>query len=97
MGYYTKFTIEAPQEVLLALEELSGYGYLSDEGFVEGKWYKHREHCKQVSQQFSDVLITVHGEGEEAEDLWVAYYLNEKEQMEKAIISYADFDSSKLK
>lgn len=60
------------------------------------KWYSHKEDMAKMSKAFPGVLFTLHGEGEEAGDLWVEYYLDGKIQREDAKIIYAEFDRSKL-
>lgn len=61
------------------------------------KWYKHDEDMLRLSREFSGVLFTLRGEGEEGDDLWQTYYFDGMLQHEKAIISYAEYDPTKLK
>lgn len=42
------------------------------------------------------ILLTLYGEGEESEDLWVKYFLNGKMQISVAKIIYAKFDEKEL-
>ena len=52
---------------------------------------------KDMSLQFADILFELKGEGEEAGDVWKAYYLNGKEQICRAKITFDEFDESKMK
>lgn len=61
------------------------------------KWYEHQAQMKSFSILHPNVLFTLHGEGEENDDLWNEYYLNGKVQVEKATIQIAPFDAKKLK
>jgi hypothetical protein len=99
MGYYTNFELVVPAEIASAVEDaifdLTGYrfrnGYLNDV-----KWYNWSVHMRDISAQFPDYLITLHGSGEESDDLWRAYFKNGLSQYAGAIITYDDFDESKL-
>lgn len=68
--------------------------YLADE---PRKWYESTADMKEMSIRFEDVLFKLHGEGEEAGDLWDEYYLNGKHQRCNAILTYEPFDENKLK
>ena len=50
----------------------------------------------RMSNKFPTVLFTLRGEGEKAGDLWIKYYRGGKVQGCKGIITYDDFDPSKL-
>ena len=67
------------------------------EGGNSCKWYKHKEDMKALSAKFPGILFTLHGEGEESEDLWVQYWLGGKCQEEKAQVVFGSFDESKLR
>jgi len=54
-------------------------------GFVKGlvlgnhdqsKWYDHPDHMKILSEKFSNIGFILSGEGEEAGDMWIKYYLD---------------------
>lgn len=40
-----------------------------------GKWYEHESDLKKFSAAHAGVLFTLHGEGEENEDIWNKYFL----------------------
>jgi hypothetical protein len=61
------------------------------------KWYDHEDDMRNVSKNFKDVLFVLTGNGEEAKDMWVKYFLNGKMQVENAVITYGEFDKNKLK
>lgn len=61
------------------------------------RWYDCDDDMKQLSSQFPEVLIKMEVEGEENGDLWINYFLNGKMQHCPAIITYDEFDTTKLK
>lgn len=61
------------------------------------KWYEHEADLREMSAAIPNVLFTLHGEGEEAGDIWDAYFLNGKGQKEKAVLTIGSFDERKLK
>lgn len=96
MGYYTNYSIkthpeEVGEEVTTALtkkdEYFEGYPWkFYSESWHCGdscKWYNHNEDMLKISKQFSDVIIELHGEGEESGDYWYKYYKNGKLIKEK--------------
>jgi hypothetical protein len=60
------------------------------------KWYEDTEDMCRLSKEYSNVLFTLTGNGEEPEDMWVKYFMNGKVQIEKAVITYGKFDPKKL-
>lgn len=60
------------------------------------KWYDHEKDMKAFSKKFPNVLFTLHGEGEEAGDVWNKYFVNGKMQVARATIAIAPFDKDKL-
>lgn len=99
MGYYTRYELEIVEgndnvtNYEEEISELYGYGSCFEDSI---KWYRHIEDMKKYSLKHPKTLFKLIGEGEEAGDLWVEYYLNGKIQQVKAKIIYDDFDSSKL-
>lgn len=57
----------------------------------EAKWYDHDEQLTKMSIIFPDVLIEVHGEGEENGDVWKSRYLNGKSETVRAEMIFPDF------
>jgi len=100
MGYNTRYslTTNSDQETFELISaraaEISDY---SDPFEDTIKWYDHDTDMLKLSLEFPGVLMTLNGEGEEAGDIWVKYYLDGKMQEEQAKIVLGDFDPSKLK
>ena len=63
----------------------------------EAKWYEHTEDLVKFSAKHPNILFTLHGDGEENDDVWNKYFLNGKVQIAKAEIQIAPFDPAKLK
>lgn len=96
MGYYTDYDISGnSEEVADAIEKISEYSWYSRS--MNGKWYNWKEHCTEVSKMFPDRLVVLEGDGEESGDQWKAYFKNGKSQACKAIVTFEEFDESKLK
>ena len=62
----------------------------SFESYDEHKWYDHDKDMIKISAMFPDVVFCLHGEGEESDDLWNAYYSNGKSEICPARIIYDD-------
>ena len=59
-------------------------------------WYECDEDMKKFSLKHKDVLFEMHREGEGSLDLSKTYYKNGKMQECGAVITYEDFDETKL-
>jgi hypothetical protein len=104
MGYYTHFELkwdtEDPQldmEISHFLDENSEtyYGLEPDGSCADAvKWYSYDDDMIEMSRNFPTVLFTLSGEGEEAGDLWKAYYKNSKSQRVDAKIVFPEPDLS---
>lgn len=66
------------------------------EAYLHDKGWEHNNIMIDLSLKFPNILFTLHGEGEENDDLWRKYYLNGKIQVEYAQITYGEFDKEKL-
>ena len=74
------------------------HGVNSDGSMSEScKWYDHEDSMRAISEAFHNVLFTLHGEGEEAGDIWDKYFLNGKMQACKAKVVIEPFDEKQLK
>jgi len=62
-----------------------------------GKWDNYKGLLVNLSLEYPDTLFTLHGEGEDTNDIWNFYVRNGLSQFEKAIITIPDFDETKLK
>ena len=107
MGYYTHFKITVPKEAGITEEILEkasgGYGFeeYKDGTFVSAdnyKWYEHTEDMKKLSAdpKYKDIVFTVEGEGEEAGDVWKAYYKNGKSVTHRVEFVFPDFKDEDL-
>lgn len=93
-----------PQTVSVKLEEyikeqgfFCDYGNCSSGWSIVDKWYDYEDDMIEMSKCFPDILFTLHGVGDDSEDLWFAYFCNGKMQNCPAIITYDDFSPKKLK
>lgn len=100
MGYTTNYCLDHDitdnGEFDGNFESVTGYSFDYDNQ-LSGKWYDHEEHMKHISKQYPEQLFTLHGEGEEAGDLWKKYFKDGKMQFVRAVVTYEDFDEDKLK
>lgn len=108
MGYYTIFKLSAKDSEITdnMKKELSviNRDYFNNmnlideliEGWFEAKWYDYVDNMKMLSLKFPNKVFILEGNGEENEDMWVAYFMNGKVQYEKAKITYNYFDPNKL-
>lgn len=60
------------------------------------KWYDWKDDMIAMSTNFPGVLFKLHGDGEEAGDIWDAYFLNGKSQVCKAEIAIPPLDMAAL-
>lgn len=60
------------------------------------RWYYSEEDMLLLSKRFPSMVFHLHGEGENAEDLWNAHYWNGKSQRCPASIQYDPYDPSEL-
>ena len=108
MGYYTIFKLSAKDSEITddmkkELSTINSYYFdnmnLIDElveGWFEAKWYDYVDNMKMLSLKFPTTVFILEGDGEENDDMWVAYFMNGKVQYEKAKITYNYFDPNKL-
>lgn len=99
MGYYTRheLTIIDGEDYKIDYEkeiaENTDYSILFDGGI---KWYDCEKDMKKFSKKYPNTTFLVDGEGEENGDIWKAYFKNGKMFKTKAIITFEEFDESKL-
>ena len=93
MGYYTRYELTANPDAQLvwdAVKENENINYAVGEDGHSGescKWYKNEDDMVEFSKKFPSVTFRLHGEGEEAGDLWDKYFRNGKKQICKAVIT----------
>lgn len=109
MGYYTAYVLNLPAENPLTEDGLTQMDEIVDafQVFEEGsardgywygyaKWYDYEQDMARLSKQFPDILFELHGNGEDQEDIWYAYFQDGKVQHCQAEIYFAPFDPKKL-
>lgn len=110
MGYYTDYDLdisphgrdvfsnEEIDELEREIDLLNVFesGHTVGGYYCNAKWYDHDEDMMRLSGRFPDILFSLHGNGENQEDMWDAYYLNGRMQYCGAKITYPPFDESQL-
>lgn len=61
------------------------------------KWYESTTDMIEVSRNYPGILFTVHGEGEEHDDIWDEYFLNGRFQHDHAEIKFEGFKEELLR
>jgi len=77
------------------LRENKDAGYvLRPDGTSEdsAKWYSHEKDVAALSRMYPDVTFTLHGEGEETEDIWKKYFKGGRMQTAVAKITIPPCD-----
>jgi hypothetical protein len=104
MGYYTyhQFDIVGNDPSGLTeddhkreLGELTGY---NDNLFEDSnKWYDEPEEMTEYSKRNPETTFKITGEGEEAGDVWIRYYLNGKTQELIPTVTWPEFNVNNFK
>lgn len=103
VGADSHTTSTIPHITLVSLEDeiekmsVFEYGNFDDGYYANAKWYDWEEDMCILSKRFPEILFCLHGNGENNDDLWVAYFFEGKCQYCPAVITYEDFDPSKLR
>lgn len=104
MGYNTSYRLECIDTAIVAAWIESGESEeadyaLTDDGSTNEscKWYEHEQDLLALSAKHPDVLFTLHGEGEEAGDVWRKYFLGGKVHAPKTRIVIPEFDPKELR
>lgn len=63
---------------------------------LDQRWYYSEEDMLLLSKRFPSMVFHLHGEGENAEDLWNTHYWNGKSQQCPAVINYDPYDPAEL-
>jgi hypothetical protein len=104
MGYntYREFEIEGidnsgltEEDHTIAIGELTGYGpTLFEEA---NKWYEEILEMTEYSKRHPKTTFKITGEGEEAGDVWIRYYLNGKTQELIPTVTWPEFNVNNFK
>lgn len=107
MGYYTRYNFRKQEtwseETLAEFAKWRGETDASfavnDYGEAIGtcKWYEWESDLRWLSKRCPEQLFVLFGEGEDPDDLWVAYALGGLIYKADAEIVYPKFDATKLK
>ena len=60
-------------------------------------WSTHEKELRDFSKKHRDYLFSLYGQGDEAPDIWIKYFMNGKMQYCPANITFDEFDKKKLK
>lgn len=103
MGHHTYFSLSVTPdtneyEIIAEVRALHEWTGMNEEGSPENSesWFSHEEDMKEFSKKYPDHLFTLWGKGDENDDDWKCYFKNGKMQMEGAVVTYGEFDESKL-
>jgi hypothetical protein len=101
MGYYTNYSLSILEgndpniDYEYEIGEISGYGESTFEEDI--KWYNHTKDMINISKKYPNTVFALKGIGEESDDMWIRYFKDGKCQAEDALISFPNYDKSKLK
>lgn len=111
MGYYTNFELTVtpePSEELHKYLTVSDYNQLlsyigafyryptGEYSSSEWKWYNWEDDMLDLSIRFPDYVFRLFGDGEDRDDLWVAFFKNGLSYTVNLIVDIPPFDESKL-
>lgn len=105
MGYTTSHVLRLinsniqVEDILKSEEDFPGLDYAIDENgdyYESVKWYDHEEDMRILSGRYPDVIFALEGEGMNQGDHWFEYYKNGKMQRCNAIVSFDEYDETKL-
>lgn len=104
MGYDTSYSLSMKDgsydlvEQFVEENEYAKYALCSNGDCREScKWYEHEKDMRKFSKKHPKAIFILSGEGEESGDIWKKYYKNGKMQKCKAVITFEEFNSKKLK
>lgn len=102
MGYYTDYELTVSDNSLIdtiaaEMSEFTDYKWNSSLALYDVKWYNWQSDIREISSRYPNVLFTLDGAGEESADIWRVYAKNGKIQLEKAKITFEQFNEEKLK
>jgi len=99
MGYNTQYTLSWEVENFeLPLDFQEKTNLTKEERFsTYQSWNSHEDDMKKLSLLYPEIVFTLHGVGDEFEDIWYKYFKNGKMQETRATFVYDNYDEAKLK
>lgn len=105
MGYCTYYSLSVENSTenfeiySKRLQEISGFQpiALCGDSCDYIKWRNRDEDMISLSKEYPDVLFILDGNGDDADDIWRAYYQNGKYKYSKADIIYKPFNELEWK
>ena len=61
------------------------------------KWYDYDRDLRRISKEFTGVVFTLNGMGDDRKDIWQAFYCDGRGYREEALITFPAFSYGKLK
>jgi hypothetical protein len=80
-------------------EENEDARFAIDEGGMpeaHTSWWEYERELVEFSKKHPGILFTLHGEGDDNEDIWDSYFLDGKVQRDPARMEFDGFDPAKL-
>lgn len=98
MSYKTSFKLEVIGDSDIDHEEEINQEYNGGYNLFEDSqsWYTWDEDMKEYSLRYPELLFKLEGIGDMYDDVWKCYFKNGKMQECPAIITFDDYDESKL-
>jgi hypothetical protein len=100
IAYVDKTKKITPEAIIAHLREVNEEAKFAIDGegnCLEGsKWYEHESDLKKFSKIYPGWLFSLHGQGEQPEDIWNCYFVDGRCQVEEAVVVIGEFDPSKL-
>lgn len=110
MGYYTYYNLSVfeyknntkGEEVKNQIDfkkEICDIYHNGSQGlcFKAIEWHNWEKDMLEFSKKYPDLLFQLNGEGEDNDDIWVAYFIDGKCQYSKVKLILDSFDINKLK
>ena len=97
MGYYTTYSLSVLSGDDTINHQKQIIEQFPDADFeMETKWYDSDANMKEYSLQYPETVFLLEGEGEENDDVWKKNFKNGKMQECYAIITFDEYDETKL-
>lgn len=90
MGYETSYYLEVAADNAEDIIEDAEKTFDCDLRGDVAKWYDYEEDMVNFSKKYPGILFTLRGNGEKWDDIWIAYFLDGKSQVEHAKITFKE-------